>query len=1116
MARMLHTAYGIGEVIAEDTERGRKSYLVRGAGWEVWFPETQVRTADAPVNTDNSVALPYDPTPQHPAYPATDSTIVPGEMTIDADERTSPADSLTFDSAETSEAGPYPGPAPHLFARRTAGELVMPWTAEDWEIAEQNRLPEDDYAGHPDSLPYPPTEQDYADWEARRNGVPVSAIDPMSLMASRPAGLSDKYADVHGYVDPMSIAAQLRDDPIGFMERKAAQWAQEGMDPRIAELMDLEASDALVRTAAWKDVRKKALRLRKEGKVTVHESNPEAIYASVVGDHDTYETIVVRGRVYDTGGDSVGSWACSCPWGRWAFKRKVSYVGRFCSHGLATYMELRAGKPKKVPRTQPYTKAGSVHEAMPYTEDGYVEGDGWIPGEDFDPYDQDEMEIMRAVWAQEKADRHQHNPEGRGYGGGRSDEYADSSGYGMSAGQGYTSSIHEAIPLNLRPRRLTPDFIINDTEEPITEIDSLDVEEDTRETTGPDQIVHFAAQFDDPDASPIDATAEAAGNLDKLRSMSDEGTEGWEGRMDERTDQLRGLVDDLRAQGVDASPLVASMQRRAFNPLDLATMFFDPDTGEVGDPTGASGVVKDELNKRLPGPDKSPAAPEATDPQGGPMPSADPQAASGVPVDPSQIPGVPVLVSSALMRAFLDEPFNGSGANQKEWIGSSDDYVATHMGPMVDVTDLGDEPIIKYTEGREASRRTADCVEDFLGWCEDEGMSPSNVALQEYAANESLLTDELWEIEDHLHGQRNASRSAGYFGDGQENDARDEGYYDDEDTGPDYEAYRQELLKLPEDVRGAWLTRTRASRRHADWAENDAPDWSDAEDEALTTLAALRIAEEGSGDRAPIVLDQPGQSVNLNTGVVTDPGGGERFTDAPQGGSGGGFMDTLKGMGGGLMNNLRDMFGGGEDGGSQEPMNGTGNMFTNNPADGNMFGMGMGRGSARIAAPNMTIPTPETTGEMFSPMVGTNDVPDTGGGTPPAQEAEQPQQEQQGGFADGMKDLAFGDVGKAWDQTKSLFGSNRSAGLPDDFGFNGDARLGSYDRTDDNSDVVREFHAKMGGDLEWLREGTGMARVAGRAYAPVEQDELIREAHPQGARNLDQLDLEGTHYLAGW
>ncbi|ASR75982.1 hypothetical protein J4U02_gp117 [Mycobacterium phage Aziz] len=42
---------------------------------------------------------------------------------------------------------------------------------------------------------------------------------------------------------------------------------------------------------------------------------------------------------------------------------------------------------------------------MPMTEDGYVQGDGWVAGIDFDPRDPEEMEIMRDVWDREKFDR---------------------------------------------------------------------------------------------------------------------------------------------------------------------------------------------------------------------------------------------------------------------------------------------------------------------------------------------------------------------------------------------------------------------------------------------------------------------------------------------------------------------------------------------------------------------------------------------------------------------------------------------------------------------------------------------------------------------------------------
>lgn len=46
---------------------------------------------------------------------------------------------------------------------------------------------------------------------------------------------------------------------------------------------------------------------------------------------------------------------------------------------------------------------------MPYLEDGsYEPGGGWVAGVDFDPSDPDEMEVMHAVWENEKYDRIRH------------------------------------------------------------------------------------------------------------------------------------------------------------------------------------------------------------------------------------------------------------------------------------------------------------------------------------------------------------------------------------------------------------------------------------------------------------------------------------------------------------------------------------------------------------------------------------------------------------------------------------------------------------------------------------------------------------------------------------
>ena len=105
----VHTHLGPGEIIAEDVVRGRKSYRVAGQGFDVWLDETKVgnlHQGRAPVDFDNSTALPYNPDPQFPAIPGnTESTIQPIHH-IDPDERLRGADSVTF--AEREEHHPSP------------------------------------------------------------------------------------------------------------------------------------------------------------------------------------------------------------------------------------------------------------------------------------------------------------------------------------------------------------------------------------------------------------------------------------------------------------------------------------------------------------------------------------------------------------------------------------------------------------------------------------------------------------------------------------------------------------------------------------------------------------------------------------------------------------------------------------------------------------------------------------------------------------------------------------------------------------------------------------------------------------------------------------------------
>ncbi len=168
----VRTAHGIGEVVDRDTVRGRTQFLVAGQGFKVWVNEADVyHVAAKPfpgdehgnkVDHDNSTTLPYDPSPQfHADIYNNESTLQP-EHEIDADERLHPSDSLTFEHRSESRG---PQPSAELFAR-SGGQKIQPWGNDDWERAESYD-PTDDYRGHPDSWSHEPTEQDYADWEAR-------------------------------------------------------------------------------------------------------------------------------------------------------------------------------------------------------------------------------------------------------------------------------------------------------------------------------------------------------------------------------------------------------------------------------------------------------------------------------------------------------------------------------------------------------------------------------------------------------------------------------------------------------------------------------------------------------------------------------------------------------------------------------------------------------------------------------------------------------------------------------------------------------------------------------------------------------------------------------------
>ena len=192
------------------------------------------------------------------------------------------------------------------------------------------------------------------------------------------AGLDSRYADIIAAHDPNDKVAQFRHDPEAFINR-VGHSEFEGLNPRMASYIDTVEADAQLRTAAWKDVREKAVRLRREGRVHVKDVGPDRIYASVQGDHGVYDVMIKKGNNYaGLGSHAVSNWHCSCEWGKWAFQRRFTMVGRLCSHGYASYMEMQSNHLKGVQQKKRRVNPRNARVASDQTESDWTV-DGNVP-----------------------------------------------------------------------------------------------------------------------------------------------------------------------------------------------------------------------------------------------------------------------------------------------------------------------------------------------------------------------------------------------------------------------------------------------------------------------------------------------------------------------------------------------------------------------------------------------------------------------------------------------------------------------------------------------------------------------------------------------------------------
>jgi hypothetical protein len=366
---------------------------------------------------------------------------------------------------------------------------------------------------------------------------------PREANLYRPAGLDKRYAhfEIDAEVDNDSPVARFRQDPRSFIASVGHLWT-DGDDSleRFASYTHLVDDEAiklggLEHTAAWKDVRQKAQRLRHEGAISVADAGPNRVYASVQGDNGLYDVMIYKAGAFG-GNQSVLDWACSCDWGRWAFKRKFSYVGRLCSHAYATYLHMQSDHIKKNPISK-----GAAASVSDYK--GWLDDNNQVPeassianylNTQGNGADQDEVEKLydhaSDNW-EDTPERDYHAPYTNdpdeaykqsavtpieNYHGGNEEKIQHAATmYGTGSHQ-HQEAIRRFGPhkqadlLRQKPLSLSPNLHVVP---PPADNEWVDVTSDDRETTGPDQIMaaHILASLHYEGAGITDFGTDASG-----------------------------------------------------------------------------------------------------------------------------------------------------------------------------------------------------------------------------------------------------------------------------------------------------------------------------------------------------------------------------------------------------------------------------------------------------------------------------------------------------------------------------------------------------------------------------------------------------------------------------
>lgn len=402
------------------------------------------------------------------------------------------------------------------------------------------------------------------------------------------AGLDSRYADIMPIVAHNDPVWQFRNDPDGTINRHAAIDLSAGLDSEVGLDQDdhVRYASKQLKEAKWRDVAQKAYRLKREGAVHVHAMDPSAIYATVAGDHGDYEVMILRGSAYSglspTGmkKQAIANWKCSCDWGKWAFKRKLTFVGRLCSHGYAAYLTQQGEHMADQHRRR---KTAADDDAKTTSLEDFKK---WVKSDNDDHIDFDAADLYlqsrteepdrddaQAIYDYVLKHHSEHEP--RDY---------DVKGYHYD-----NDGVLQNKPGKLNPHSVEVPELSDEDHHYFTDLG------DDRKTTGPDQIMakmahawdvgreliakgedkikehhpDFAWHNDSEDDFPEDGIVHFSSRvftsdenqLQHLRDLSQEPPDL--GNMAAHNEEVRNTVEDLRERGFDASPMVASLHRAA-------------------------------------------------------------------------------------------------------------------------------------------------------------------------------------------------------------------------------------------------------------------------------------------------------------------------------------------------------------------------------------------------------------------------------------------------------------------------------------------------------------------------------------------------------------------------